>query len=1756
MFISCPRCSLRLLGSFALLLLAFVGFGPAAQAQAPVLTAIDSHGSLHVTIPYHSLRSGAGHLMVEILNPQGQALGRVDRRAWASNGGGNWKVTIAPAHPMAMNNLFWQRIHYRFAYRGHRAPAISDTQSISQILQRPLVRILGQTQYIAGSRAAIRVIVSHAHTGAPLSGKLHIVLLAPHHPELTLFAANLDRRGTVQAVFRFPAVLTGNYHMRYLVTTPIGSTEYTQPVTLKDEASVLLTTEKPIYQPGQTIHIRALALNRASHHPEAGQTITFEIQDSRGNRVFRNSTRTDSFGIAFATFTLADEVNLGSYHLRAIMGNPQAPTNTARLTFHVRRYVLPKFKVAIAFAKQNNKPRLDYRPGDYVTGLVRASYFFGKPVSAANVTVTITGMDVAAFQAASASGKTDAAGSYHFRLKLPRYFAGRPIDQGATRALVQASVTDSASHTETRGEPITVSASPLLITAIPEGGKLIPNLENDLFLLTSYPDGSPAPTMLTVQVPSRNGARNHMESRRISTNSSGVAVLRFRPMPGTKSLRINADDGHGNLVSMTVPLQLRAGADQILLHTPRAVVNVGDAIPLKVLSTRPHGTVYLDIVKDGQTILTRDVGLKNGQATITVDTTPEMAGMLNLDAYIFGRNSQPVSDHRLVFVEPANQLNISASTNAPVYLPGADARIHFHVTNSHGQGVEAALGLQIVDESVFALAQKQPGFAKVFFYLEKQLMQPRYEIHSLSMTHVVDADQSPDRGAGNLDARALFAATQMASPHKLDVVLDRRSAMQTYWQFQSQYREAFLAQMTHIASELTSRIPPHASRRAVLDAFATLHNGAPPRDAWNNPLRIQVSGWRWGPNTAFRVVSAGPDRQFGTGDDLAAYLEERSGVMAQGRRPNGSLNLWIEHGRGPFDQRASVTGSITDPTGAVIPYALVVLHSFPGNTVWKTHTNAAGKFRFSALPKGTYRIEAFEPGFQSVVSRFSLAPRDLAFVSIRLPVGAVTQAVIVALPGIAGAEGAGTGSMGDAQVVPEWQSPATARLKSNELIASAPSPVAQPRTHVRSYFPEALYINPEILTDAHGNAGVTIPMADSITTWRMAMIASTASGALGSGNSRIKVFQNFFVDFDLPVALTQGDRISIPVAVYNYSGKSGRVRVSLRPADWYTLQNDTAAKTIVVHSGRVASVHFNLVAKRIGKFKLAASAVLQGAGAHASRDVTARQVRVLPNGRRQQQVFNGRLENTTQREIHFSSAAIPGATSILVRLYPGPLSQVVEGMDSILHLPFGCFEQTSSTTYPNVLALNYMKRTGKLSPEIRARAEGYISTGYQRLLTFEVPGGGFSWFGRAPANKILTAYGLMEFYDMSKVSDVDPRLIARTRNWLIAQQQPDGSWNPDTQFINEGATNHFNSNVLRITAYIAWSLADTGYHGPAVDKAMQYIQSRDWSRSDAYTLAVIANFAVSYARDRAFTQHAMQALVHARREHANQVSWTTRETSVYSTGQSAVVETTGLATQALIQWGQADNVVRKALRYIESKRDANGNWGTTQATIMALRALLMSTRLSGANARGTVHVLLNGKSAATLRVTAENSDLFHQFVFKNIDARVPATVQLNFNGSGGLAWQIVGRSFISWTQNHAIRPLSIHIAYNRTHLAEDDIATAMVTIRNNTPAFANMVMVDLGIPPGFDLLTQDLQSFEDHSRAENSGRLEKFSLTATQAILYFNALAPNQTVTLHYRLRANFPIRALTFESRVYEYYDPRVNATAPPVELEVSARK
>ena len=1555
-----------------------------AGGPVPSLAATYAHGVLHVTIPYRGADTGSGQLTVEVLDPEDEVLGRIQRDLEVNASAGRWKEEIRLEKPLALEDLVWHRLRYRFEYDDRKMGVVQGEESISQILRRPVMHILGQQSYFAGGQAAVRVIVTDSQN-QPIAGRgsVQIELLEPDKKPHVLFQGGLNRRGTTEAQFHLPTGLTGAYELHYIAETAIGTTEFSQNVRLEDKVSILLTTEKPIYQPGQTIHARALALNRADHEAAGKRKLTFEVEDSRGNKVFKKATETDEYGVASAEFALADEVNLGTYHLRALMGDADAPTNTAEMAINVERYVLPKFKVAVELAEEGKKQKRSYKPGDHVIGKVRANYFFGKPVDNAEVNLKASAMDVALFEAASAHGKTDADGVYRFDIRLPNYFAGRPLSHGAARVLIEATVKDSASHAETRGEPITVSDSPILLTAIPEGGTLVPHLENQVFVLASYPDGSPAKSDLRVRA-------GGSVDQATSTDDGGVAIVHVRPDEGKQALQIEATDRDGNRASIKVELDARDGDEQILLRTERAVYRTGDVIHLSVYSTKAHGAVYVDIVKDGQTVLTHDLDVENGRAELSLPATSEMSGTLDLGAYLFGRDARPIGDHRLIFVQPADELKIESVADAKSYKPGSDARIQFRVTNSHGQGVHAAMGLQVVDEAVFALAEKQPGFAKVFFYLEQEVMKPRFEIHSIGMTDVVEPAEQSSAEQRDRAARALFSATEIVASNQFETEIGKDVPMAKYGEYRQRYQARFQAQANDLAEAISNAYAqnPKAGTPTQVYQQLTQSGGAKFLDPWGSPLRFEPASWD--PKNYYIVISPGPDHRHNAGDEFQAILLfHRKRIVSPARAAATELNIDVEHDRGAMNGKAQIVGTVIDPSGAVVAGANVEVRGRGKKLAVNAITDAAGQFSLAAVFPGDYEIRISMAGFQMAAGTCSLRARDRAVISATLSIGQSTETVevsgaapmletenaMVAAPvpaaGIAGGIGAGIGGGARREVIAlqDAQALAVNGRSVTQLVALNSGVVAKeskgaPAAHVRSYFPEALYINPEIITNRDGRASIVVPMADSITTWRMAMIASTQSGALGTATSSLKVFQDFFVDLDLPVTLTQGDRVSIPVAIYNYSGAAGDVALQLQSDDWFSLVDDAAEKTVQVESSRVGGAQFTLEARHIGKFKLTLAAQMKGTSERA--DVVVREVEVIPNGREQNLVFNGNLENSVQHELNFPQTSIAEASKIFVRLYPGPMSQVVEGMDSILRMPGGCFEQTSSSTYPNVLALDYMKRTKKLTPEVHAKAEGYIANGYQRLLTFEVPGGGFSWFGSAPANKILTAYGLVEFYDMSKVYDVDPRLIERTQQWLAGEQQKDGSWKPDTQFINEGATNRYNTDLLRISAYLGWALKNTGYQGDAVERAKHFVEAHMGEKADAYTLAVIANFAASYGSDREFTRHAMQLLLDARTEKEEKVWWATEETGVYATGESASVETTGLAVQALLQSGEAAGTARKALNYLASKKDANGTWGTTQATIMALRALLTATEKSGADAQGTVIVLVNGKPTEKL----------------------------------------------------------------------------------------------------------------------------------------------------------------------------------------------
>jgi uncharacterized protein YfaS (alpha-2-macroglobulin family) len=218
---------------------------------------------------------------------------------------------------------------------------------------------------------------------------------------------------------------------------------------------------------------------------------------------------------------------------------------------------------------------------------------------------------------------------------------------------------------------------------------------------------------------------------------------------------------------------------------------------------------------------------------------------------------------------------------------------------------------------------------------------------------------------------------------------------------------------------------------------------------------------------------------------------------------------------------------------------------------------------------------------------------------------------------------------------------------------------------LRQYFPETLYWAPEVLTDEGGSVTLEIPMADSITTWRLTALASSQDGRLGFATQGVRVFQDFFVDIDLPVSLTQDDEISIPVGVFNYLPEAQQVRLEVQPEDWFELRGP-GEQTLTIAANDIDVVYFPIRVRKFGPQGFQVTA-----WGEKMSDAIRRQVSVVPNGQAMHNTESDWLRGSKRVPIMVPGVAVPGATSVEVKIYPGVMAQVVEGLEKILRLPHG-----------------------------------------------------------------------------------------------------------------------------------------------------------------------------------------------------------------------------------------------------------------------------------------------------------------------------------------------------------------------------------------------------------------------------------------------------------------------------------------------------
>ena len=574
-----------------------------------------------------------------------------------------------------------------------------------------------------------RVSVSLFNGDRPVSGQVRLTLLDDGASVRTV-AAKVE--GAANIELPVPQLERGKYE----IEVEVEDVSETRSASVEVEDGVLLfvETDKPIYKPGQTVHMRLMTLDALLKPWPSAATI--EVQDAKGIKVFKKEVATDDYGMVTVDLPLSTEPNLGVWKLTALAGDQKT-----QLDVRVEEYVLPKYEVNIDTEK-------DWVLADEpIKGTVSGEYSFGKPVVGE---VEIIAMKYVGKweEYARFNGQID--GDITFELSPVGYVAGVPAAGGQGNVTLDVTIREKGTgYEEKTSMLLTVAATPVTLKVIPESRVFKPGLEMGYLVVAQTPDGTPIDTEVELtfhyldkdfsEVDKSEGTN---AERFNVTTSNGKALLKATPPSDAIQMTLEASVGEEEAYT-SLTLQSGHSPSGNFIHveqTTEGDIGVGDIIGFRVNSTREARNFYYEVLSRGTIIFTH---VSSGP-DIEFVATQLMAPSSRILVYQILPNNEIAADYLPFSVQASYPHQVQVGFSEEEVQPGTAVDI-----NVQTQG-ESRVGLVAVDRSVFILAENRLNLQQVFNELEKLYMEPQVELHEARRTITTRGAEETFADAGTI----------------------------------------------------------------------------------------------------------------------------------------------------------------------------------------------------------------------------------------------------------------------------------------------------------------------------------------------------------------------------------------------------------------------------------------------------------------------------------------------------------------------------------------------------------------------------------------------------------------------------------------------------------------------------------------------------------------------------------------------------------------------------------------------------------------------------------------------------------------------------------------------------------------------------------------------------------------------------------------------------------------------------------------------
>jgi len=691
----------------------------------------------------------------------------------------------------------------------------------------------------------------------------------------------------------------------------------------------------------------------------------------------------------------------------------------------------------------------------------------------------------------------------------------------------------------------------------------------------------------------------------------------------------------------------------------------------------------------------------------------------------------------------------------------------------------------------------------------------------------------------------------------------------------------------------------------------------------------------------------------------------------------------------------------------------------------------------------------------------------------------------------------------------------------------------------RRDFTETLFWNAGVKTDvATGEARITFGLNDSVTSFRIFAEGFTSDGSLGSVNATLKSVQPFYVEPKLPLEVTSGDTILLPINVINSIASDlpgatlkidlkGEFKIAdIQPFDLKGM--DRSRQLVKIETGFGNGIEdFTLTAK---------------AGPY--EDKVTRKFNLKPKGFPIEVPFGGMIGPNTPitHTIVIPDTVIPRSIVTSANVYPTPLANMTEALQSLIQSPSGCFEQTSSTSYPLTMAQQYFMSHAGVDPKLIERSREKLDDGYKRLVSFWCPDRGYEWFGQNPGHEALTAFGVMHFADMAQVREVDRAMIDSTRGWLLKQRDGKGGFERKRRALHTWIEDKDCSN-----AYIVWALLESGEKAENMKTEIAALKTAASASSNSYVHALAGNiFAIS--GDKAEAAQMNDRLL-AKQTKDGLVDGGTA-TIVGSGGEALQIETTALTTLSWLRDTKYAGAVEKSMKYLADSCKG-GRYGSTQSTVLALRAIVAyDKQRARPKAPGKVRIFVDGQSIGgpcnfdtTTQGAIQLPDLSelltkgeHKIELKMEDGgEMPYAIAINYNT----------------LQPNSSKECKVDVAVTlaNENVVEGAATEANVTVTNKTKEVIPTPIAIVGIPGGLEVRHDQLKELV------KKGTIDCYEVLGREVVLYWRTINADSKVEVPLSLIAAIPGTYTAPASRAYLYYTDEHKNWTPGVKVTISPK-